>query len=742
MIFKNVSGVDHIYIIKLKIGGVCMKHKLTWIVIVILVIGSILFMGSINVNYDLKKYLPKDTALVEGIDLYENHFGTSSYIVLMVEDLTLGESLALYDDLLTTEEVSSIDFIPSVLNPFTYASFLSSVDLTTASIIQGQMDTMMGLGLSFEESFYQVVMSLPDEAKESFLTSLDQYQQGNDWRMTLTLSIKASDPSLDGVIDQIETKIETTESPYYLTGGLMSTRFTRQAIEGEIMKITWIIIPLILIILLLMTPSFADLIVFIIVSGVAIIINLGTNALLPDVSFITQSMAIALQLAISLDYIIFIVHRNHEDRKEVTDPTLRIQTTLSHVKSPVIASALTTAVSFLALIFMRFSIGMDIGIVFMKAVILSVLSSLIIGPMLIRGLDLWIEKSKHRVFIPRFSAFARFVYRFRFVFLVTFLLLIAPAYYFQSHNQFIYGESSLTGSEGSSYYDDEQEVVKKFGYHTQMVILMEEDVMKESSLMTLLYQDTSLPIQSISGYPSLFNLTSDPLILSTLEGNFHQDGWARIILDLNMPEESDESFTHYQTILNHLQTLELSNAYVLGSTSAAITIKDVIEDDYLFVNLIALGLIMIVIFVTFKNLLLPIILPLVIVTSVFLAMSIPYLIGDPLSFLGYLIVSTILLGATIDYAILFTKRYIEIRKSKSAHESIQMAIGDTAPSITTSAIIFGIAGLSVGVISSILTIKQIGLQIALGAFFGMLTVLVLLPQLIYIFDKWIVKSSI
>ncbi len=742
MILKKVLGMNDKKMIKLKLGGIVMKYKLTFMILLILLIGSILFMGSINVNYDLKKYLPKGTSLVEGIDLYEESFGTSSYIVLMVEDLSLSQSIALYDHLLSIDEVSSIDFIHSIFNPLAYTSFLSMVDPASAVTIQSQMDVMMGLGLSFEESFYQIAINLPEGSKEVFTEPLQRYQQANHWRMTLTLSLSANDSRVDEVIDLIEAEMDDTGAPYSLTGGLMGTRFTRNAIEGDVLKITWLIIPLVLIILLIMTPSYADLIVFLVVSGVAIILNLGTNAFLPDVSFITQSMAIALQLAISLDYIIFIVHRNHEDRHEESDPKLRMKMTLSHVKSPVIASALTTAVSFLALIFMRFTIGMDIGIVFMKAVILSVLSALILGPMMMTLLDSWIVKSKHRVFIPRFGAFARFVYRFRYAFLVIFLLLIAPAYYFQANNQFIYGESSLTGSEGSTYYDDEQKVVEIFGYHTQMVILMEEDINQETLLMATLYQDDTLPIQSIQGYPSLLNLTSDPLVLGSLEGNFHQQGWARIILDLDMPEESDESMIVYESIMNHLDTLDIQPVYILGSTSAATTIKDVIQNDYLFVNLIALGLIMIVIFVTFKNLLLPIILPLVIVTSVFLAMSIPYLIGDPLSFLGYLIVSTILLGATIDYAILFTKRYIEVRKMKNAHESIEMAIKDTAPSITTSAIIFAIAGLSVGLISSILTIQQIGLQIALGAFFGMLTVLVLLPQLIYIFDKWIVKSSI
>lgn len=718
-----------------------MKRGYIWLVVMCLVIVSLIFIGSINVNYDLKKYLPDDTSLVEGLTLYESNFGTSSHVILMVEDMSFDESLNLYGELLTLDGVSSIDFVQSVLNPLTYQKMISSMDLITTAAIQNQMDTMMSLGLSFEESFYQILMALPLEARASFDQALLNYKRDQNWRMTIHLSLEASDPLLDEVIQTIEMTVDDYQVSYYLTGGLMSTRFTRQAIEGEVMKITWIIIPLVLLILLLMTPSYADLLVFIVVSGIAIIINLGTNAFLSNVSFITQSMAIALQLAISLDYIIFIVHRNHDDRKEISDIDLRIKASLSHVKSPVIASALTTAVSFLALIFMRFSIGMDIGIVFMKAVMLSVLSALIVGPMMIRLLNRWIEKSKHRVFIPQFGAFARFIYRFRYRFLVIFLLLIVPAYYFQSHNQFIYGESSLTGSEGSTYYEDEQNVVARFGYHTPMVILMEEDIVKESALIQALHQDNYLTIQSIEGFPNVLTLTDDPMILSSLESQFHQNGWARVIISFDIPEESNESFDHYQRVINHLSDLEIEKAYVLGATSAAVTIKEVIQEDYLYVNLIALGLIMLVIFITFRNFLLPIILPLVIVTSVFLAMSVPYLIGDPLSFLGYLIVSTILLGATIDYAILFTKRYIELRKTNQAHESIELAIKDTAPSITTSAIIFGIAGLSIGVISSILTIQQIGLQIALGAFFGMLTVLVLLPQLIYIFDKWIIHSS-
>lgn len=718
-----------------------MKKYLIIFLTVVLVGLSLFLMSRVVVNYDMKKYLPDDDALKEGIELHDELYGSSSYTYLVLRESSLSEGLDVLEDLLSVDHVEKIDFIDSVLNQLTYSILLASVDSATQTELNTTLATLMSSGLSFTESFYQIIMGSPDELVGSIKNEIKRYEKDGYYKMMIQISLPSTSAEVKGTINQIENILEEKDADYTLIGGVMSDLFVRNAIEDEVLKITLIFIPMVLIILLLMTPSFADLIVFIVISGVAIVINLGTNIIFPDISFITQSMAIALQLAISLDYIIFIVHRYHKDREE-NEPDLAMKTTLKRVASPVIASAVTTGVSFIALAFMRFSIGVDIGLVFLKAVTLSAISSLVLGPIIIKWLDPLMSKSRHRVFIPKFGKFAKFVYKLRYVFLGLFILVIIPAYYFQSQNTFIYGESALIGSAGSSYDDDIKEMVDVFGYDNQIVILTNQDTAKEAMLYQELIARDDLHIRSIQSMIYYQSIISDPTILASFSQNFYKGGYQRMILSLDLKEEDEVTEAVIREIQDTISDLEFEKSYMIGSSPAAVSIKNVIESDYLYVTLIALGLVMVVIFFTFKNWILPIILPAVIMTSVFLAMSVPYFIGNDLAFLGYLIVSTILLGATIDYAILFTKRYIELRESMDVHLSIEHAIEDSAPSITTSALIFGIAGLSLGFISSILTIQQIGLAIALGALFGLLSVLVLLPQLILIFDKLITRSKV
>lgn len=718
-----------------------MKKYLTLILTVLIVGLSIFLMSRVVVNYNMKKYLPDDDPLKEGITLHDELYGESSYTNLLLRDVSLSDALDVRNDLLGVSHVVGVSFIGDVLNQMTFGILLSEVDPVTQNNINQTLTNLMSTGLSFEESFYQIIMNAPDALVSDLKDQIGRYEQDGYYKMTIQINLSPSSSDIENVIEDIKDLIDEKEYSYSLAGGVMNDLFVRRAIEDEVMKITLILIPLVLVILLMMTPSFADLIVFLVISGVAIVVNLGTNFIFKDISFITQSMAIALQLAISLDYIIFIVHRYHKER-ENQDKETAMKVTLKGVLSPVVASAVTTGASFVALVFMRFSIGMDIGLVFLKAVALSAISSLLLGPVLIRILDSWIFKSKHKVFTPKFAKFSKFVYRFRYVFLSLFILSIVPAYYFQSQNTFIYGESALISSAGTSYDDDVKEMIDLFGNDNQIVILTNQDPAKEALLYQALVTSDDLYITSVQSMVSYQSIITDPLVLVSLSPNFYQGGYARMILTLDLKEEDEVTERVVIKIQDLVESFGFDESYVIGSSPAALSIKNVIETDYLYVTLIAVLLIMVVIFFTFKNWILPIILPAVIMNSVFLAMSIPYFLGNSLAFLGYLIVSTILLGATIDYAILFTKRYIELRETMDVHLSIEHAIEDSAPSITTSALIFGIAGLSLGFISSVLAIQQIGLQIALGALFGLLSVLVLLPQLILIFDKLITRSKI
>jgi len=726
-----------------------LKNKIILAVFLVLTIVAGIMITRINVNYDLKQYLPDDSETIEGLDIYENEFGAGSYAIVMIEGASVTDSVAVTQELLGLTHVSNVEYLDSVLNQMTFQTLIANFDSQTQTALQTQMDSLVGAGYSYPEAFLEVIDYLRVNLPAPYIALLDPlsleiekyYKEGYS-KLIVSIDLDQTDLEAETVLDDIVNILENDNLTFYLTGGVVSTIFTRNAISSEVLKITLIVVPLILLLLLFLTPAYFDLVVFVFAAAVAIILNLGTNALLPNISFITHSIAIVLQLAISLDYIIFIMSRYHEERDKGLSSDEAIKAAMKKVTVPVIASASTTGVSFLALLFMKFSIGIDIGIVFFKAIVFSLLVALFLVPVLIKIFAKQIDKSRHRVFMPKFGKFAKFVYKFRYL-LLAFLMLIVPfAYYFQTHNDFVYGDSALTMSKGSEYYEDTEAIENIFGFDDRIVVLTDKNVVKEALFYQAVSTDESLPLTDIKSGVYYSQMISDPETLAAVLSNFYTDDYEIIILTFDMDPESEEAENVLATLKEHLASSGISEYYLLGSTPVAYETRDIISSDYDFVTLIALIAVMLIIFLTFKNFLMPIILPLVIVASVFVTMSVSYFAGYQVVFLGYLIISTILLGATIDYAILFGKRYLELRNTYGKHDSIQKAISDTAPSITTSAIIFAVAGLMLSVVSSIVTIRQIGGQIAIGAMLALFYVLVLLPQLFYIFDRWIKRSNV
>lgn len=719
-----------------------MKAKIILTVFLVVTIIAGILITQVNVNYDLKEYLPDDSKSVAALEIYDEEFPSGTYALLMIESDSVQDVLDIKAEIKGIAHVTEVVWLDNILNEVTFAAILSDLAPLAQVFMQATLDAYLQSGLSYPEAFMELMVLFPEDAKAALEDQIDNYYVDGYAKMQIMLDLKQSSLQTGEVIDEVISLLENAEMTFYLSGGVISTLYTRNTVSGEVMKITLVIIPIVLIILLIMTPAFFDLVIFGIVAAIAIILNLGTNVFLSNISFITQSMAIALQLAISLDYIIFIVNRYHKERDlgQGVDEALKLS--MAKVKSPVIASALTTGVSFLALIFMRFSIGLDIGIVFAKAIFFSLLSSMILVPILIKIFAKLIDKSKHKVLMPRFGKIAKFIYKFRYVFLVFLIAIIVPAYYFQSHNQFIYGDSALTSSKGSIYYEDTLAIEREFGYDNRIIVLTERDMTKEGIFYQTVLSDADLPLNSIQAGIYFVQTISDPLVLESYLANFYTEDYEIMILSFDMKEETEATKAVVDKLYLYLENAGFEEAYLIGSSPIAYEIQDVISTDYFYVTLIALFAVMVIIFITFRNLLMPLILPLVIVASVFFTMSIPYFTGDSLVFLAYLIVSTILLGATIDYAILFGKSYLELRETHNKNDSIQIAIADSAPSIMTSAIIFAASGLSIALISSVFTISQIGMQIAIGATTSLLFVLVLLPQLIYIFDRWIKRSNV
>lgn len=703
-----------------------------------LLIGAVYLIPFVKVNYDMKAYLPKDHPFVLGYELNNELFGTSSEIILTIYDQPIDDVLLIKDELLLETEAISIDAIDRYLNQATYEQFLFHLDATTRDLITTQMDTMME-NMSFETSFYQLLTMMPEAQVAMITEPISFYIHQNDHYVSIIYPFSSSDEIFHDVIIDLKTRLDAASLDYTLLGSPIAENYMQETIENEVLNITLWIIPLVLVVLLLMTPSLADLLVFGGISTVAILINLGSNAFFPNISFITQSMAIALQLAISLDYAIFLLHQYHQERKDL-DQDLALKKTMKKVTIPIIASSLTTAVSFFALTFMDFSIGKDIGFVFLKGVLLSAASTLILGPILISYADQWMMRSTHKVFIPKFQRISKMIYRFRWALLMIMMLMFVPAYLMQSNNAFLYGESGLISSEGSTYQLDLEKMNASFGHRQTIILLIDDDSQKEAALYQAIMTDDMIQTIKIDAWYTYESTITDENILQMIRPNFVSNDMRRMVITLDMKEESPETFDMIDRLLTHVEDQSFEYYYIIGSSQAAYVLKEIIETDYQLVILIAIIAVMLVILILYKNIFIPILLTFVILGSVFTAMSIPYLSQNSLSFLGYLVVSAILLGATIDYAILFSKRYTDLRLTHQKHQAMSLAIEETAPSILTSALIFAIAGFAVGIISSIQAISDIGLLILYGAILGFIYVIFLLPQLLFISDKWISKK--
>lgn len=718
-----------------------MKRLSVALLFFVLAITSFFMISKVKINYDLKQYLPSSSQSSAGLDLLSENFGDFSTINLMldVSDFSPSQMLAFSADV--EDMGASVTFLEDVLTQDVFNMIKALSDPTTLAMLQTLENAMPYSYATYPEMILSLYMNYPTQMS-SLSTLIDPFYNTTTQMALYTIKVPfdASSQQAKDLYQMIRDKVDADGDIAYFTGSLVSNIYTSETVTSEVFNITIVIIPIILVILLMMTPSIFDLLLFLITAGVAIVLNLGTNVFLPSISFITQSMAIALQLAISLDYIIFIVSRYHEERSNF-DKEEALQKSFKKIKSPVIASAMTTLFSFIALLFMRFTIGFDIGIVFAKAIFFSMLSSLILLPILIRWFDPLLQKGKHGVLIPHFSKFAKMIYKGRYVFLAFLALVFVPAFYFQNHNNFIYGDSALTESKDSQYSTDEAAITDSFGRINSLVILTEEDMAKEASLVFEL-QASDLPITSVSAYTIASQSTSDVTLLAMYHESFCQNGYCLVSINIDLPPESEATTAAVKELQTILDNTTFESHYLLGSSAITADMEEIIKTDYLIVTAIALLLIMLIIFVTFKNLVIPLILPFLIETAVFFSMAIPYFFGTRVVFLAYLIVSTILLGATIDYAILLSKRYIELREAHDKPTSIDMAITESAPSIFTSALIFGISGLSISFISKILTISQIGLQIALGAFTSMIFVLILLPQLLFIFDAWFMKGHL
>ncbi len=672
------------------------KRKIFLVLFAILTLISIILIPMVKVNYDNTKYLPEDMETKKALSLMEEEFGLKGYAQVMFADVDVPQALELKSQVSAISGVDSVIWLDDVFDLTQPLSYLDQGVVT------------------------------------------QHYKEGN---ALFQVNFREDDHSLKTGDALVEIR-ELAPNIVSIEGPAMNAMSTRTMTSSEILQITLLLLPILLIILLMFTNSWFEPVLFLTVIGVSVLINMGTNAFVGEISYITQSSASLLQLAIAMDYSIFLLHRFGEERARGLHALEAMTEALRRSFAAILSSALTTVAGFVALMFMRYQIGFDMGLVLAKGILFSLISVVLLMPALIIMSEGLIEATKHRSFMPSLKGFARVIIKLRYVIPLMIILLLVPAFLAQGSNHFLYGEAATAASDGTPLALEKENIEDTFGLSNRTVLLIPKgNIPYEIALAERLTN-----IFNVKDIQSLVTL-ADPavpreILPKAFRENFEGDNYTRMIISLNTEPESPAAFTAVDQIRDVAQEYYPDEYVLLGSSASLNDIKTVVESDLLTVSMISIFAVGLILLLTFRSISIPVILVFAIQSSIWINMSIPYFMGSPLVFIGYMIVGAVQLGATIDYAILLTSRYKENRRTLLKQEALIKAIDDAGNSIITSASILGAAGFMLGIVSSVSVISSLGILIGRGALLSALLVLIFLPQLLMIFDGIISKTTL
>ncbi len=512
----------------------------------------------------------------------------------------------------------------------------------------------------------------------------------------------------------------------------------QESATSEVKLAVAILLPAIILILILSTTSWMEPILFLSAIGVSVLINMGTNIIFGEISFVTNSISPILQLAVSMDYAIFLLHSFGDYQKKYGDAKKAMYHAIKDSITTIAASALTTLFGFLALVFMNFKIGPDLGICLAKGIILSFISVIVFLPALTLVLYKIVGRTSHRTLMPDFKNISRGLSRFFVPVTILVVLILVPSFLGQRETTFIYGNSTC---------DPNREIGRSnavindlFGRTNILALLVPRgDMVKEKELSSRL-SDHPL-VKNVVSYAANVGPAIPPGFLGDdVTSQFYSDNYARIILYTDMPEEGEIAFKAVQEI-NQMTAKYYHDFYTVGQSSTLSDMKKIVDVDNLRVNMIAIVAIFLVIAFSFRSFSLPFILLLTIEVAIWINLSFPYFTGTSINFIGYLVLSTIQLGATIDYAILLTDNFMKNRKIMPLKKTVAASLSSAFKSILISASILSIAGFILYLTSSNSIVKDIGLLLGRGTLISMFMVVCFLPAMLTLFDKVIGKTT-
>ena len=684
-----------------KFGKVVVKLRIPILVLsFLLLIPSVLGYFNTRVNYDILYYLPSDIDTMQGQDILLDDFGKGAYAMVVVDGMNKSNVSKL------VKKVEGVDHVASVI------SYSGMVGDDVPSEI------------------------LPDKFRSYF--------ENEDSGATLFAIFFDDTTSSDDTMKAIQDVRDVTDNQCYIAGMSAVVTDTKTMAEKETPLYVLVAVVLVCIVLAIFMDSFLVPVFFMLSIGMAIVYNLGSNYFLGEVSYITKALAAVLQLGVTLDYSIFLWHSYKEAKEETPDDHHEaMAVAIGNTLTSVVGSSITTVAGFIALCFMSFTLGLDLGVVMAKGVVFGVIGCVTILPSLILTFDRSLEKTMHREIMPNFDKPARWIVNHSWIFLIIFVLLLGPAIYGYNNTK-VYYDLSDTLPEKLNCSQANKMLADNFdGTNSIYMILADSNLSAEDSdAMMNEVNDLdgisfALSIDSALGGEIPTEMLPDSLV-SELKGDEYQI----MMVSTNYTIASDEINDQINKVDAIAKKYD-AKSMVIGEAPCTKDLITITDKDFKTVSAVSIVAIFFIIFFVLKSISLPVILVAAIEFAIFVNMGIPYYTGTTIPFISSVVIGTIQLGATVDYAILMTTRYKRERAAgNSKKESISIALGTSIPSIIVSALGFFAATFGVGMIASVDMIASLCTLMARGAIISMFVVIFVLPSLFVLLDKVIIHTSL
>ena len=664
-----------------KFGKKIVKFRVPILILsILLLIPSALGYLHTRINYDVLTYLPDNIETMKGQDILVNDFGTGAFSMFIVDGME-DKYVILYDS------ISDMSMPKSMLPTKVYDAFNS------------ETGTMMAI-------FF-------DEGTSS-----------------------------DGTMEAISEIRSLAGEQCFLSGMSAVVTDTKELAEKETPLYVLIAVVLAMIVLGLTMESFFVPILFMLSIGIAIVYNLGSNYFMGEISYITKALAAVLQLGVTLDYSIFLMHSYEEQQIRYDGDKHRAMAhAISQTFSSVIGSSVTTIAGFIALCFMSFTLGLDIGVVMVKGVILGVLACVTILPSMILCCDKIIEKTKHKPFLPDIGRISDKVTKRYLIYVALFVVLLFPAIYGNNHTGVYYNLDETLPKDLPSIIANEK-LKEDYDMNTTHMILVDSSTDSADVGKMLNEMDKVDGIKWALGLDSLIGPSVPAsMIPDSVTRSLKNDKYQLVLANSEYKVATDELNDQIKELNTILHKYD-EGGMLIGEGPLTADLIDITDKDFKTVSAVSIGIIFVIIMLLFKSISLPIILVGVIEFAIFVNMGIPYYMGTKLPFVASIVIGTIQLGSTVDYAILMTTRYKRERNhGANKYDSITTAHRVSAQSIMVSALSFFAATIGVGLYSNIDMISSLCILMARGALISMVVVIFVLPSMFMVFDKVIVKTS-